>query len=36
MQYNEQAIKLASMFQKNFVKYTREGLTNYTKYGPII
>jgi len=35
-EYNNQAIKLASMFQKNYVKYTGEGLTDYTDYGPII
>ncbi len=35
-EYNDQAIKLASMFQKNYVKYTGEGLTDYTDYGPII
>ena len=34
--YDEQAMKLASMFQKNFVQYTGEGLTDYTKHGPII
>ena len=35
-EYDEQAIKLAEMFQTNFVQYTGEGLTDYTKYGPII
>ena len=35
-EYDEQAKKLAEMFQNNFVQYTGEGLTDYTKYGPII
>ena len=34
--YYEQANKLAAMFQKNFRQYTGEGLTDYTKYGPIL
>lgn len=32
--YYDQANKLAGMFKENFVKYTGEGLTDYTKYGP--
>ena len=34
--YDNQAVKLAKMFQNNFVQYTGEGLTDYTKYGPVI
>lgn len=34
--YEEQAKKLATMFQNNFVQYTGDGVTDYTKYGPIL
>jgi len=32
--YDAQAAKLAGMFQKNFVKYTGPGVTDYTEHGP--
>ena len=35
-EYYKQANKLASMFQENFVKYTGDGLTDYTEYGPTL
>lgn len=34
--YEEQAKKLATMFQNNFVQYTGDGVTDYTKFGPIL
>ena len=34
--YHKQSQKLARMFQKNYVKYIGEGMTDYSQYGPII
>lgn len=34
--YYQQSYKLASMFQENYLKYTGEGITDYSQYGPII
>ena len=35
-EYYQQANKLATMFQENFKKYTGDGLTDYTEFGPIV
>merc|ERR1711871_204578 len=32
--YDEQAKKLAGMFQENYVQYTGPGVTDYTEFGP--
>jgi phosphoenolpyruvate carboxykinase (ATP) len=32
--YDAQAAKLSNLFKKNFVKYTGEGVTDYTEFGP--
>lgn len=32
--YDEQALKLANMFKENYVQYTGDDVTDYTKYGP--
>ena len=34
--YYHQSYKLAAMFQENYSKYTGEGVTDYSQYGPII
>jgi len=34
--YYKQSQKLATMFQKNYVKYIGEGMTDYSQYGPIV
>ena len=34
--YNKQAIKLAKLFQENYKKYIQDGMTDYSKYGPIV
>lgn len=34
--YNKQAIKLAKLFQDNYKKYIQDGMTDYSKYGPIV
>ena len=34
--YFKQSQKLATMFQKNYVKYIGEGMTDYSQYGPIV
>ena len=34
--YDNKAIELAMMFQDNYLQYTGEGITDYSKYGPII
>ena len=33
-EYDSAAAKLASMFKENYVKYTGDGVTDYTSYGP--
>ena len=32
--YDEAAAKLATMFKDNYVKYTGDGVTDYTSFGP--
>ena len=32
--YDEAASKLATMFKENYVKYTGDGVTDYTSFGP--
>lgn len=34
--YNKQATRLAEMFQNNYKKYQQDGMTDYSKHGPII
>ena len=34
--YYQQSYKLAAMFQENYSKYTGEGVSDYSQYGPII
>ena len=34
--YYRQSTNLALMFQKNYLKYTGEGITDYSSYGPLI